>query len=257
MNRFLIVLIISVLAGIHSFASDKNNSADYQLWFEHGNNAYINQQYDSAISYYNNILELDVHSSELYFNLGNAYFKLNDIPSAILYYEKAKKYAPGDEDILNNLEMANLKTVDRVEGKPELAFGQWWNTFINQQTADNWATWAIVTGFIMLVFLIIYLLSNGIIKKISFFAATAMLLVMISTWTLASISSSYNENNEYAIIFSPSVTVKSAPNIQANKLFVIHEGTKVKIEDSLDEWKKISLMNGNSGWIRDIDLKLI
>ncbi len=255
MRKVLLVFFLSLMSAQFTWA--ENDLMNVESLFQAGNQAYINQQYDSSIAYYEQILAQEVHSPELYFNLGNAHFKLNDIPSAILYYEKAKKFAPGDKDILNNLSMANLKTVDRVEGKPELAFETWWNSFLNYQNSDGWGKWTIVLGFLVLILLIGYLVTSGLLKKIAFFAAAFALVVMLSCWILASVTSSYVENNEYAIIFSPSVTVKSAPNQQANKLFVIHEGTKVKIEDSLDEWKKISLMNGNSGWIRDEALKLI
>ena len=226
-----------------------SNASDNMATFEAGNELYKNDDYQGSLREYEAILSSGMESAELYFNMGNAYFKLGDLPNAILHYEKAKKLSPDDEDIRTNLEIANLKTVDKVEAKPELPIAEWWKEVLNSNLIDEWANKSIYISFVALLIMIVFLFTSGIVKRISFFTGMAVFALSIVFYFLGQQQKSLQMNNKYGIVFSPSVTVKSSPENDGTRLFVIHEGTKVEVLDNDGEWSEISLMNGNKGWI--------
>ena len=180
------------------------------------------------------------------------------IPSAILYYEKAKKLKPNDERINFNLAIANRKVLDKIDTVPELFIWTWWRSFYDLLTEKNWAILSICCFALVFIFLIFYLLSQSIrIRKISFWLSTLMLVV-----TLVSVLNAYMQfknitNEKEAIIFSPTVTVKSSPDANSVDLFVLHEGTKVKIHDNINEWYEIKIADGSDGWIEAQHLRKI
>ena len=218
---------------------------------EQANQSYSNADYEAAISQYESVINAGFESSVLYFNLGNAYFKVNNIPAAILYYEKARKLDPTDENILFNLELANSRIVDKMEPLPQFFLKTWWKSARNILTSDQWA----FTGVLFFIFLLLsaaaFIISNAVLtRKLSFWAGIVFLTIM-SISILFSVSSfrEYSRKSS-AVIFSPTVTVKSSPNENSVDLFVIHEGTKVFITDKVEGWSEVRLANGNMGWIR-------
>ncbi|MEQ8323249.1 MAG: tetratricopeptide repeat protein [Vicingaceae bacterium] len=223
---------------------------DPYLLFNEGNEAYKNEELSKAIDLYNQVTALDLESWELYYNLGNAYFKSGQIPEAILSYEKARKLNPSNEDLLVNLEIANLKTVDKVEAKPELPFESWWKELLNTFTIDEWAKVSIYLSLLSFLFMIAFLLSKKIVKRIAFF--TALFVFPLSTvfYYLGNRQKALQVNQKYGIVFAPSVTVKSEPEDDGTRLFVIHEGTKLEVIKDEGEWSQVSLMNGNKGWVK-------
>ncbi len=222
-----------------------------------------NQQYDAgryneAIKTYYQILENKVESAQLYYNIGNAYFKLKDLSSAILYYEKAKKLSPNDKDILYNLGIANSRIVDKIEVVPQIIFKRWWNSFYNIFSTNNWAKVAIVLFFITLAFSAIFLLSQQrFIKKLFFLFGLIFLLLSISSFFVSYQKYYYTKNHKEAILFEPTITVKSSPNKNSVDLFVIHEGTKVYILDKIGDWIEIKIANGSIGWLKENLVKYI
>lgn len=214
--------------------------------------------YNEAINSYNNILLNRFESAEVYYNLGNAYFKINNIPSAILYFEKAKKLKPNDEDINYNLNVANTRIVDNIENVPELFFKKWWNSFYNMFSANGWAKLTIGFFILTLVFISIYLLSNvRFIKKIFFITGSLLILITLFSFTLSFQKYYYSVEQKEAIVFEATLTVKSSPNANSVDLFVIHEGAKVFITDELDDWYEIRIANGSVGWLLKNSTKLI
>lgn len=225
-------------------------SANVDTIFSRANNEYANEMYTNAIDDYQLIIQTGVESAELYFNLGNAYFKSNNIPSAILYYEKAKKLKPNDEDINFNLNVANTQIVDKIEPVPELFLKQWWRSIYNIFNADTWAIIGVMGFILFFVLLAFYLLSKYIvIRKSAFYAGLIVLLLTLFTFTIAFEKYNILKHQKEAIVFVPTITVKSSPNQNSVDLFVIHEGAKVKILETVGNWNEIKIANGSVGWL--------
>ncbi|WP_245446987.1 tetratricopeptide repeat protein [Mucilaginibacter celer] len=223
-----------------------------------GNEQYAKGQYKEAIATYQKIAD-DGHMSALvYFNLGNAYFKNNDVPSALLYYEKAHKLSPGDEDINFNIQFANQKTTDKVEAPTEFFITRWWHSFILRFSLTTLAVISVllmITGFALLV---VYRFTNSVgVKKASFYAALLIIFLGLGSMFTADRQQQYFDGHHGAIIFSNSVNVKSAPTPTAKNLFLIHDGTKVDVLDNNNGWMRVKLANGSEGWINASDAREI
>ncbi len=223
-----------------------------------GNVYYSQGKYKDAIDNYQIFIKEGKQSAVLFYNLGNAYFKAGELPSAILYYEKARLLSPGDEDINFNIRFANAKTVDKIEEAPEFFLTKWWIGFILHYAADTLAVIAIIMVFIGSVLLIIYFFStNTGIKKTSFFSAVTFLLMGLITVAMAQSQLGYFKNNKHAVVFASVANVKSSPAAQSATAFVLHEGAKVNLKETNGEYTRIKLPNGNEGWLKSSDIKKI
>lgn len=214
------------------------------------NEHYTKEEFNKAIDLYNQILMTNMESPEVYFNLGNAYYKTNQYTLSILNYERAKLLAPDDEDIDFNLQVANQKVVDSIQELPGIFIVRWWNSLVNSQTTDTWAVMSIVGFILFLVMMGFYFFAkSGDIKRITFWSGCFLILFTIFTWSFAAKQKSRLVNHTYAIVMQPTVTVKSSPSEKGTNLFVIHEGLKVRITDKLGDWVEIRLADGNKGWL--------
>ena len=223
---------------------------DYEKTIQEANSAYNLGLYDSAVILYNEVIIANMESATLYYNLGNAYFKNNDLPNAILYYEKAKKLAPTDEEIIYNLNIANSMIVDKIERVPEMFYKHWWNYFYNMFNADTWTILSLSIWAIFIILLGFFILTKSRrSKKLSFFLGILFLFGSLVSFGLASQKYYYTKENKEAIIFTPTITIKSSPTTNSVDLFVIHEGTKVKVIDKVDNWVKIKILDGSVGWL--------
>ncbi len=213
--------------------------------------AYIRGDYASAILIYEDILANKGESADIYYNLGNSYYKNNNIAKALLNLERALLLKPGDSDIRFNLDLVRSKTVDKVNPVNEVFFVTWFNSIKNSLGADEWAKVAIFSYVTFIVSLIIYIFEKKfILKKIGFIAAVITLILVILTNIFAYSQKNLLMDRKNAIIMVPSVTVKSTPNEGGTDLFILHEGHKVNIRDSsMKEWVEIKLEDGNVGWI--------
>ncbi len=212
---------------------------------------YANQKYDSAALIYQQLVDKDkMESFELYYNLGNTYFKLNAIPSAILYYEKAAKLQPQNDDLQYNLALCNRIIPDKLDPLPQVFFVKWYNILYNAMPLDDWAYLSILLFIITVVFLGIFFMSNTLRwRRIAFNISMLFMLLTFSSMFIAHQKyTSFHAHNE-AIVFTPSLIVKSQPTDNSVDIFVIHEGTKVYILDKVGEWKKIKIRNGSIGWV--------
>lgn len=249
-----ILLLILLIINLNSFAS-KNELTDI---FNIGNTAYKNADYSLAVEKYKSIINKGFVNYQVYFNLGNSYFKLKDYPSAILYYEKAYKLNAADEDIKHNLKLANKNITDKIEPVPDFFMKKLWLNLLLSFKIDTWAFLSLLFLFFGLALFIIFIVFNNIvIKKIGFYTACISLFGGILSFILAYQQKSFLTESNSAIIFEESLTVKSAPDEKSTQLFVIHEGTKVKIIDSLGEWNKVKIENGNIGWIKSTTFQKI
>ena len=237
-------LIITLLVSISSFASD-------QL-FEKANKAYNNSDYTSAITLYDSILTIGLESSELYYNLGNCHYKAQDWANAIWHYEKSLKLEKNDKTI-QNLELANLKIIDRIEEIPQLFYKKWWSSFIS---IFNTFSWQLISILIIWLALTIKILSQFTNYKKEHFLSILYSLALISVFATYS---SYQKNitKKEAIIFTSSIVVNSAPTTSSTNLFSLHSGSKIEILDTIGEWINIKIANGSSGWIKESGCKVL
>lgn len=244
----------------NNLLSEENlNFSVFDDKFTKANNLYNASKYEKSIEVYFEILDSGVHSSELYYNLGNSFYKLNDIPNSILFYEKSLKLNPTDKDIINNLKMVNNAIIDDITKIPEPFFDNQLNKISNNLSYSNWGLISLIISFLFLLLFIFYFFSKEPIVKRTSFTLLFVLLVLIGITTKISLHA-YEKNHleKYAIIFSSKIEIKSEPNERSENLLILHMGTKVKIIDSFnDEWVKIKLVNGQEGWINNNEIKII
>jgi tetratricopeptide (TPR) repeat protein len=236
------MLIITLLLSISSFASD-------QL-FEMANRAYNNSDYISAITLYDSILTIGLESSELYYNLGNCYYKSEDWANTIWYYEKSLKLEKNHKTI-QNLALANLKIIDQIEDIPQLFYKKWWSSFIS---IFNTFSWQLISILIIWFTLAIKILSQFTNYKNKHFLSFMYFLSLISLFATYS-SYQLNITKKEAIIFTSSIAVKSAPTTNSTILFSLHSGCKIEILDTIGEWINIRIASGNDGWINQREVK--
>lgn len=212
--------------------------------------AFAKEDYEKATKTYLRIAKVG-ESATICYNLGNCYYRQDDIARAILWYERASLLSPGDEDIRFNLDMARSKTIDRVIPKHEFFFVTWYRSMTNWMSADAWARLSVVLFVLCLVSLALYIYGQQIwLRKIGFTLAVAFLLLTIVGNICAWSQSSRLAHRDGAIVMSPSAVVKSTPANSGSDLFVLHEGTYVTIRDnSLNDWAEVVLADGKQGWI--------
>lgn len=226
--------------------------------FEQGNTLYNDGKYQEAINKYMAILETDVHSAELYFNLGNAHYKLNNIAPSIYYFEKALQIQPNDSEIQNNLNFARNMTLDAIDVIPEVGISKVLNNASNVFSFDTWAILAVCFVIVSVFLFINYYLSNGPkTKRFSFTFGFAAIFLMIGSLTAAFHKFNLDKNNKPAIVFVQETRVRNEPNLRSEEAFRLHEGAKVQVLDTIENWKKIKLSDGKTGWISGSDIQLL
>lgn len=221
--------------------------------------AYIRNDFVAAVELYESILKNDGEAADIYYNLGNSYYKMNNIAKAVLNYERALLLNPGNGDIRFNLELARSKTVDKVTPPSEMFFVTWTQSLINTMSEQAWARTGIIAFILTILTLSLFIFGKRIIlKKIGFIAAICFFLITILANLFASEQKAELINHDNAIIMAPSVTVKSTPNESGTDLFILHEGRKVMIKDNtMKEWKEIRLEDGNVGWVPTSVIEII
>ena len=244
MKRYTLLIYMLAIMG-WAFAQ---NPADE--WFDQANTAYNSGNYEDAAELYQKILNTDMESVPIYYNMGNAYYKLREYPKAIYYYEKALKLDPSNEDVRTNLEIANLAIVDKIEPVPQSFVVRWWHSLRAMCSSDRWAWWSVVAFALLLVCAFVFFRSRRIgLRKLGFFMGIIFLVVFALSVVFAAQLRHSATTQDQAIIMSPTVTVKSSPAEASVDLFVLHEGTKVTILESSNGWNKVRIANGSIGWL--------
>ena len=223
-----------------------------------GDSAYMKNDYASAIQIYEALLNRG-EAADIYYNLGNSYYKAGDIAKAILNYERALLLQPGNGDIRANLEIARSKTVDKVEPVPEIFFVSWTKSLINSMSVDSWAVCGVVCFILLIVSLYLFIFSKQIVlKKAGFISGIVFLAVTILANVFANQQKDELANRNSAIVINPSVTVRSTPSESGTSLFILHEGHKVGVKDgSMKDWKEIRLEDGKVGWVPASAIEII
>lgn len=252
MKRYLIYIYVALCTTV-TLGAQTPTFADSTVVYSKAmaDSAYASADYATAIHIYEQLLTTLGESAAVYYNLGGAYFKTNDIARSILNYERALLIEPANDDIKFNLELARSKAVDKNVTVSELFFVRWFRDFSAIMSADSWAKGAILCFIILILCLTLFIFSKKRkTKKIIFIFAILSLLCTVSANIIASNQKAKLVHRESAIIMDPSVTVRSTPSDSGTELFILHEGKKVTIKDnSMKEWKEIEIEDGNIGWL--------
>ena len=226
--------------------------------FEKANEAYNIGKYEVAINSYESILKSGEESAELYYNLANAHYKLNHIAPSIYNYEKALLLDPSDKTIENNLEFANNMVIDDIKEVPKAGLSNMITGAIGSISFNSWAWAAVIFASIFAVLFLLYYFSIASKWKRVFFT-TAILSLSISLLSLifAFIAIDAVKNNSFAIVFSEEISVRNEPNMRGSELFLLHEGTKVEILNTFQDWVQLELANGSTGWTNKSSLKFL
>lgn len=223
-----------------------------------GNGHYMNREYDLAAKRYQDVIAQGFESGELYYNLGNAYFKQGKLAEAILYFEKALLLKPGDEDIRQNLALANSRIIDKIDSIPDFFLKKWIQGIQGLLSPDQWAILSFVLFIFALVGFSLFSISKRIvIRKSAFSAGVILLIVFVVCLLLMSGRIRKIQQHDSAIIMESSVNARSSPDEQSTNVFVLHGGTKVELMDSVLNWQEIRLANGNKGWVPEEVLREI
>ena len=227
-----------------------------QSGFEKGNVLYQKGNYAEAAVAYESVLNSNQHSSELYFNLANTYYKLNKVAPSIYYYEKALVLNPKDQESLNNLKFAHKRTIDEIKVIPKVGFAKLVRDFTGIYHYNTWGWATVGLASLFLIFFVGYYFSQITVwKRIFFIGMFIAILLLLITASSAIFEKKYFDTEKPAIVFAEMANVKSEPRDGGKSLFLLHEGTKVYVEDIIGKWKKIQLTDGTEGWIESAAIK--
>jgi len=233
-------------------------SAQNKDLFQEANTAYNEGNYSEAIHNYERILENGETSAELYYNLANAHYKLNQLAPSVYFYEKALQLNPGDSDVKNNLEFAQRMLIDEIEEVPKTGLSKIINKLISVLSFNGWAWTAVIGSGLFAAFVLLYYFSNSSRRKRLFFTTSIIaLILMFSALIFAYQQQEYQKNSQFAIIFSEEAIIRSEPTLRSNEILTLHEGTKVKILETFQNWIKFELANEIQGWMDKSDVRFL
>jgi len=250
MKRASLILLFAMLFGVISAATDS--------LFIKGNQLYQQGRYELALEQYRMILESGLESADLYYNMGNAAYRSNSIGYAILYFEKALKLDPSHEDASNNLEFASRYRVDTFEEVPELFIRTWMRAFLMRFSERTWSLVSLLLFALITLSVLVYIFARPLLlKKVGFFTALIGIAIFISTFAAAIARHKSIVHPDAAIILAPSVVVRSSPSDTGTELFILHEGTRIKVNEGVTGWQNIRVIDGREGWISSSDFESI
>ena len=246
-----IVYTIIASATVITFAQNKS-------LFEEGNALYNNGKYSEAIQKYEAIIKNGQHSAELYFNLGNANYKLNNVAPSIYFYEKALQLEPKNKEIQNNLAFAQNMTIDAIDPVPEIGLSKFLRQAINSLSFDVWAILAVSFMVLFVIFFITYYFTQITFKKrINFIGSFVSIGFSCIALAFAFQKFAMDKKDNPAIVFAQESQVRTDPNLSGEESFRLHEGTKVQVLDTVNNWKKIKIADGKTGWIVSNDIRML
>lgn len=250
--RLIVIATLTLALGCVGFAQTPDDA------FKRGNDLYRAGEYKEAAQEYESIIKQGYGSAEVYFNLGNACYRMENLAQAILAYERAARLKPNDPDIQHNLRLLNLKTIDRIEPVPELFLIQWMRSVSSLASTETVRT----------IFIVSWILLFGSLASMYFFvqrqAVRAFRIVLMVSFVVVVFSGAMlglqalrSKAPEQAVITAQTITAKSSPDEKSVDAFVVHEGLKVRLTDSVGDWVKITLADGKVGWILASDCEKI
>ena len=234
------------------------NAQNVDTLFVSANELYRNGAFKEAIKKYKKIESQEMVSSELYLNLGNAYYRLNKVGPTIFYYEKALKLNPLNVDVKNNLVFAKRLALDNIEEVPKTVFQKFNTNYLQKLSYNEWAIVAVVFSFSTSIFFLFFYFGYSSREKRIYFTTSGISLILLIFSVFITYSQySITKKNKEAIVFVQKTEVRNAPTLNSEEIFTLHEGTKVIVLDAIDNWKKIKLVDGKQGWIIADEIKLL
>lgn len=250
MKKILLLLAFFTVNGLFS--------QDFDKLFSEANDFYKNGNYENAIELYEQIAVSGNVSTELFYNLGNSYYKINKVGPSIYNYEKALLLDPLNEDAENNLIFANRLSLDRIEELPKSALQKFNENYISKLHYNQWATLSVVISLLAALFFLLYYFSHSpSIKRLFFTSTIISLLLLVTSLSITVNQYGVDSRKVEAIIYATEVSVKNEPTKSAEEAFILHEGTKVIVLDQVDDWKKIKLVDGKIGWLKEQDINIL
>lgn len=252
MNLNRIFIICAVFLGLSLSAFSQADE------FKKANDLYAKAEYTEAAELYEQLVSNNNIAPELYFNLGNAYYKLGEVGKSILNYERALRLKPTYEDAKFNLEMARLKVVDNVVQVPSFFIMRWIDSFIKLMSSNQWFWLSLVFLVITVISFFIFIFGfSALLRRFTFYFGVVFLSFTVLTGFFSGIRKNQMALHNQAIIMVGTIIVKGSPDKSGTDLFQLHEGTRVKVKSELGDWTEIVLGNGNLGWIEDINIEKI
>ena len=263
MKRIYSVLAVLLLLCTTAFAQEKTDSlgraeeavqtmkiaspedliARAAIAYEQGNYAQTIADYESLVAAFGS-------SPELYYNLGNAYFKNKEFAKAILNYERCLIYDPANGDAVANLELANANCVDKIESIQPIIFKQWSDALSNTMSCDTWSILSVIFFLLFVISIFLYFFLRKVaVRKTGFYGGIVSIILCFVCNIYANQQKDRIMSRDYAIVMQPTVTVRSSPAESGTQLFTIHEGLKVKVRSTLSDWSEVELSDGNVGWL--------
>ena len=247
----ILFLCMALLIGKMSFAhKDLKAPAEAEKF-------YTEKKYKEAIASYESLLQDGYTSYKLHYNLGNAYYKNKELGKAIYHYELANKLEPNNEDVLTNLRIANEKTIDKIESKENFFLSVIKSGLVNALSTSGWA-WLSITSLIVSLglFFLFFTSQNLVLKRVGFFAGFLCFILFPASMVLGFSALNDKQNNKFAIITARETRTHEEPSDASGSKFSLHEGTRVRVLETNDEWTNIKLENGNEAWIKTADAGL-
>ena len=247
-NMFKLFLILFFL----------NTQFQVDVIFDEGNALYNQGNYNGAIEKYTSIINSGSESAELYYNLGNAYYKINDIANSIFYFEKSLLLDPNNNETKNNLSFSQNMTIDRIETIPINQLSKFILSFINLVDYNTWLLISIIFEFLAFTVFSVYAFSKNTHTKKLYFSFGSIFLIFFIIFLIVGVNSkSIYEKNNPAILFEKRISFKTEPNERSEEIFILNEGTKINVLEKLNEWSQVELLNGSKGWILSSSYQLV
>lgn len=252
MKKIFLIIVIH----LYLFPLFAQSSIDEVM--KKANEFYVKGQFKEAINIYESLIHQGFEGTSLYYNLGNSYYRIGKIGFAILYYEKALKLSPDDEDILHNLQLAQLNVKDKIEALPAFFLFRIWESILAAFSVDGWTILSYSLFILFLFALGFYFFAKNIAQqRIAFYSFVIILLMFLLSVSLLIVKINQESKLKYGIVLNTSLIAKTSPDLKGRDAFVIHEGLKVKVEDKVDKWIKIRLEDGQIGWVEKDSIGII
>ena len=255
MKKIILYTVLLVFSVVSSVRAAELSS---QERWKRGNKAYAEHNYTEAIKEYQTIVDGGEFSLELYYNLGNAYYKADSIGKAILYYNKALRIDPSHDDVRHNLAIAEKQIVDKVPEESEFFLARWMRSLRDTMSCTTWSILSLVSFAAILACVLLFLLASRIsLRKTGFYCGLCTLLFFVATTSFAVSSRNKILTHDEAIILSSAISTKSSPDHSATELFVLHEGTKVRVVSEHNGWCEVVLADSKKGWVEKVHIERI
>lgn len=257
MKRILLAIALVSFTSILWAQETEAPKSQAAIW-KSAEEAYSVGDFDGAIREYQSLEKAGAVSSSLFYNLGNAFYRKGSVGKAILYYERALKLDPADKDIRNNLDMARLQTLDKIDSVPQFILVEWVKNLRNKLSSNAWAIVSLILLALGVALLLLCKFGRSISsRRFYFIIAMIFLLFTIFSFLFSLSLARQATGNDTAVVVENIGSVKSSPAAGGNSIFVLHEGTKVKILESVEQWSRIEIQDGRQGWIKTSDIEVI